>query len=564
MTVADLMPLADHLWQSTVFAGVVWVITLMLRNNRASVRHRLWLAASIKFLVPFSVLVSIGSHFQWRTSPATPPAAVSVVIGEMSQPFAVAKPAVSDRMVTALLLLWLAGVVANIVWWFIRWFQLHRIVRNATPLKLNEPIPVKLCLQRFDPGVFGIFRPVLLLPEGIRERLSPEQFQTVVAHELCHVRRRDNLAAAVHLFVEALFWFHPLVWWIKARLLEEQERACDEEVLKLGNDPQIYAETILRLCEFCLTAPLICAAGMMSSNLKKRIEEIMGNRVPRQLSLSRQVLLAVTLIAVLFAPFIAGAVRAKVASSPAEVSTALYPAPQPPPAPLFSGPSPQRDGYLRALGSVIGSATVAVKSRVEGQLMSVSFNEGERIEKGQLLASIDARAYQIQLEEAQGQLSADQSDLAARVSPSQRNQLQARISSDQARVDTIRLQIAYSEIRSPIAGISGLRLIDPGNIVRPSDNSPIVVITQVQPIAVLFNIPEDNLSQAMARLRSGSNATVEAWDHNDSTKLATGRLAAADNQIDTTTGTVKLKALFDNQDYALFPNQFVNVRLLLN
>ena len=121
--------------------------------------------------------------------------------------------------------------------------------------------------------MFGIFRPVLLLPEGITDRLSPAQLQAVLAHELCHVRRRDNLAAAIHMFVEALFWFHPLVWWIKARLIEEQERACDEEVLRLGGDPQVYAESILKICEFYLTSPLICVSGITGSNLKKRIEE---------------------------------------------------------------------------------------------------------------------------------------------------------------------------------------------------------------------------------------------------------------------------------------------------
>ena len=159
---------------------------------------------------------------------------------------------------------------------------------------------------RFEPGVFGIFRPVLLLPEGITHRLSPAQLQAVLAHELCHVRRRDNLAMAIHMVVEALFWFHPLVWFIKARLIEEQERACDEEVLRLGGDPQVYAESILRICEFYLTSPLICVSGIAGSNLKKRIEDIMRNRVALKLSLSRALLLAVAAIAALAGPIIIG------------------------------------------------------------------------------------------------------------------------------------------------------------------------------------------------------------------------------------------------------------------
>src|SRR5262249_29148315 len=152
-------------------------------------------------------------------------------------------------------------------------------------------------------------------------------------------------------------------------------------------------------------------------------------------------------------------------------------------------------------------------------------------------------------EKAQSQLTADQSALEQARSRQQTEalpQLEAKVSADVANLNTARLQLAYSEIHSPIAGIAGLRLIDPGNIVRPSDTTPIVVITPVQPVAVLFNIPEDRLPQAVALLRNGSDVAVEVWDHDDSVKLATGHLTAADNQIDTTTGTLKLKALFDN------------------
>jgi hypothetical protein len=159
---------------------------------------------------------------------------------------------------------------------------------------------------RFEPGVFGIFRPVLLLPEDIARRLSPAQLQAVLAHELCHARRRDNLAMAIHMSVEALFWFHPLVWFIKARLIEEQERACDEEVLRLGSDPKVYAESILKICEYYVTSPLICVAGIAGSNLKKRIEDIMKNRVALRLSLGRSLLLAATAISALAGPIIIG------------------------------------------------------------------------------------------------------------------------------------------------------------------------------------------------------------------------------------------------------------------
>jgi RND family efflux transporter MFP subunit len=576
MSVTDLLPVANHLWQSTLFVAAVWFLTLVLRNTRAAVRHRLWLAASIKFLIPLSVLVNLGTHFPQRTVPAAAvPPAVSVVIGDVGEPFTISEPSAPNWLSATLFFLWMIGAAANFAWWSICWLQLRRAMRRATPLNVDISMPVMSCAQRLEPGVLGVWRPVLLLPEGIRERLSPAQFQTVIAHELCHVRRRDNLTAAIHLFVEALFWFHPLVWWIKARLIEEQERACDEEVLRLGNDPQIYAETILKLCEFYLAAPLICVAGMTGSDLKKRIEEIMRNRVPQQLSVSRQALLAIALIAVLAAPFMIGVVRAKGVSAQfaqPETLAAVTPPPQGSQAPLFPTAPRARGADLRALGTVVGATTISVRPRIEGQLMAVGFNEGDRVQGGQLLASIDPRPFQIQLVQAQSQLSADQSDLArARVRERTATsagddipQLEAKVGADQAKVDSAVLQLSYSEIRSPITGVAGLRLVDPGNIVRLSDTTPIVVITQLQPIAVLFNIPEDSLPQALALLRSGSNVTVEAWGHDDSAKLATGRLVAVDNQIDTTTGTVKLKAVFGNKDNALFPNQFVNVRMLLN
>src|SRR5262249_53598467 len=161
-----------------------------------------------------------------------------------------------------LLSIWIAGFVASIAWWSIRWIHIRRAMRLATPLPLVMPIKVMSGPQRLEPGVFGIFKPVLLLPDGIAERLSRAHMESVIAHELCHVRRRDNLAAAIHMFVESLFWFHPLVWFIKARLMDEQERACDEDVLRNGGDPHIYVESILKICEFYLTTPLPCVSGI--------------------------------------------------------------------------------------------------------------------------------------------------------------------------------------------------------------------------------------------------------------------------------------------------------------
>lgn len=206
-----------------------------------------------------------------------------------------------------LLLLWLCGFLAVLFYWWSRARRMAAATRNAQPAEAGRELdalhrlqsgapttrPVRLLLSKstLEPGVLGIFRPILLLPIGISERLSDPELEAILAHELCHVRRRDNLAASLHMLVEAVFWFHPLVWWLGARLLDERERACDEEVLQLGSDPQTYAESILKICRFYLESPLLCASGVTGSNLKKRIEVIMLHRLPRNLDFARKLLL---------------------------------------------------------------------------------------------------------------------------------------------------------------------------------------------------------------------------------------------------------------------------------
>jgi bla regulator protein BlaR1 len=165
-------------------------------------------------------------------------------------------------------------------------------------------------LLLLEPGVVGLLQPVLLLPSGIAERLTPLQLEAVLAHELCHVRRRDNLTAAVHMVVEAVFWFHPLVWWVGAKLVEERERACDEEVLRLGSEPRAYAEGILNVCKLYTESPLRCVSGVTGSDLKKRIEAIMTNRMAIRLNLARKVALAAAGVAVVSAPIVIGMMHA--------------------------------------------------------------------------------------------------------------------------------------------------------------------------------------------------------------------------------------------------------------
>ena len=186
-----------------------------------------------------------------------------------------------------------------------------------------------------------------------------------------------------------------------------------------------------------------------------------------------------------------------------------------------------------------------------------------------MLASIDPRPYEIQLAQAEGQLARDEAQLVDAQSalpkqPLTIAQLEGSIKVDRANVDNAKLQLTYAQVTAPIAGVVGLRLVDPGNIVHASDATGIVIIAQSQPIAVLFNIPDDSLPEVLARLREGASVPVDAWSRDYSRKIAIGRLTAVDDRIDQTTGTAKLKAVFDNKDGALFPNQFVNIRLFLN
>ena len=307
--------LTNHLWQSTLFAGVAGLLTLALRKNHARVRHGVWLAASCKFLIPLSVLVGMGSYLRWQPAPNTTQPDWSVVMEEVSQPFTT--PAVSPSFlanatpvaspIPAILLgIWACGFVGISCSWWIRWRRLRAVVRAGSPVHIEIPIRALCSRTSLEPGVFGVFRPVLVLPEGITERLAPEQLQAVIAHELCHVRHWDNLIAAMHMSVETIFWFHPLVWWIGKRMVEERERACDEEVLRLGSEPRVYAEGILNVCKSYLSSPLACASGVSGADLKRRIEEIMRNRAARNLDIRKRILLIASGAMALIGPIAVG------------------------------------------------------------------------------------------------------------------------------------------------------------------------------------------------------------------------------------------------------------------
>jgi membrane fusion protein, multidrug efflux system len=242
--------------------------------------------------------------------------------------------------------------------------------------------------------------------------------------------------------------------------------------------------------------------------------------------------------------------------------------------------------YINALGTVTAVYTVTVTSRVDGQITSVLYHEGQMVHKGDLLIEIDPRPYEAQLMQAEGQLAHDQAllneariDLERYKAALARNaiakqqvddqeqvvaQYEGTVKNDQGQIDSAKTQVDYTRITSPIDGRVGLRLVDPGNIVHAADTTGLVVITQLQPITVIFSVAEDYLPQIQKQMSQGHTMAVDAFARDQQTKLATGSLLTMDNQVDTTTGTVKLKAIFPNKDLALFPNAFVNARLLVD
>ena len=320
--------LGDHLWQSTLVALVAGLLTVLLRRNHARARYWLWLSASLKFLVPFSWLVALGNRFAWRSSFAdTYP--MYVVVEQITQPFTQpsraelaisgpSSPYLTNVIPGVLFGIWLCGFLVVLCMWSVRWRRVSLAVQSALPLvegrevealhrlrvaaRIATPVDLRISRSTLEPGIFGVATPILLWPEGISQRLDDAQLEAIIAHELWHVRRRDNLAAFLHMIVEAVFWFHPLVWWMGTRLLDERERACDEEVLESGSERQIYAEGILKVCEFCLGSPLPCVSGVTGADLKKRMVHIMSEHVVRKLDFTRRLLLTAVGVAAIAAP----------------------------------------------------------------------------------------------------------------------------------------------------------------------------------------------------------------------------------------------------------------------
>jgi bla regulator protein BlaR1 len=331
---------ANHLWQSTLFAAAAWLLTIFLRGNRARVRYWIWVAVSVKFLIPFSLLVSLGGLIDIGRMPTIGPTSPEspeewIIIKNINQPFS--SPASiesspedinagSDRSAlipVTVFSVWVFGAMGCLFYWMQKGREVSKIIRESKPLshghafaallrlkqsgRIPGHIPLALSKTSIEPGVFGIFRPVLLMPFGMPDRLENSELEAILEHEFSHIRCRDNLVAAFHMLVESLFWFHPMVWWIGSRLVHEREKACDEAVLQSGKEPQAYAEGILKVCELYLESPLVCVSGVIGSNLKTRIEGIMKRHIGHELTSAKKLLLLGTCVLALGTPLFIGA-----------------------------------------------------------------------------------------------------------------------------------------------------------------------------------------------------------------------------------------------------------------
>jgi GWxTD domain-containing protein len=292
-------------------------ITMAMGRNHARMRYALWLAASVKFVIPFSLLIAAGIAVDWPGRPTLPETEMGVsTIAEF-----IATPTTTGTAPSPLIpvwlaaLVWLTGCLIVLALWFRAWRRARRIVLGSAPLTNNQArLPkyidglthIRVSRDAKAPGVYGLLRPVLLLPADIENRLSDEELEAVIAHEAAHVRRRDNLTTAFHTIVTAVFWYHPFVWLIGKRMINERERACDEEALVAGHSPEVFAEGLLKVCRTAVGMPPECVAGIHSSNLKSRIEGIMRYPQTRKVGPVLRLILVVFAVVVVLGPVTIG------------------------------------------------------------------------------------------------------------------------------------------------------------------------------------------------------------------------------------------------------------------
>lgn len=302
--------LALHLWQSTVILIAAWLLTRVCRRNSAEIRYWIWFCASLKFLVPFSLLQQLGDYVG-RSLPSP----ITVAPTWLETGSAIFVPSIGAVDHSALpnltmiaITLWALGAAGLLLRWLSQWTAMRSMLASAPYLPMDLPVPVRVTPAGLTPGVFGVFRPELILPRAVMRELSASQIQTVVAHEMCHIRRRDNLTAAIHKIIEVIFWFHPLVWWIGANLLHEREAACDESVIEDGHEQVVYAESLLHVCRLGVTARFAGVAASSGGDLKQRMTSILSPERASPLDQSRFMLLLMMAMALFYGPVLAGVV----------------------------------------------------------------------------------------------------------------------------------------------------------------------------------------------------------------------------------------------------------------
>jgi len=318
--------LLTHLWQSTLVLLGAWVLAHACRNNAAAVRYWIWLVASAKFLVPLALLQQLGARLG-RSFPEPLPVDAKLVetANAMFAPSMPHSLNVADVLPSPLAVIgvtiWALGAALLCLRWFLQWRSIRSLLAGAPEVSMDLAVPVRITSGDLTTGVFGILRPVVILPRQVMQALEPQQLRAVLAHEACHVRRRDNLTAAIHRCVEVMFWFHPLVWWLGANLLREREAACDEAVVEEGHEQGVYAESILNACRLGVAAQSAAVAASTGGDLCERLSSIMSERRALPITSERFTLLFAMATLVCAAPLVVGiaigAIREASGESPA-------------------------------------------------------------------------------------------------------------------------------------------------------------------------------------------------------------------------------------------------------